>query len=749
MKRRISLKLNNKGSGIVTVLIAVVLLTLMGSLLLMLAYTGFEMKSSDRMGKQNTYDASTAMDEIKVGIQNIVSKSIETSYAYALNRYSEKGTEVQTRFAQDFIDAFEKGTVNGTRLIEQRSSVQFYRLDVIESMIVNCREGVATVTTDRDAAKVIIDRTKYKITFKDVAVSYTNKGRTTSISADINVTVPDISYSLSQFSASGVPSFSAIVGDALIQSGIDVAVTKITGGAYMKDLILENNSQIILEDGIFVCRNNVDITGDFTNIVEGEPVKSRVIVDPNSTFWTNNIIVRNTTASFLGNTYVKNDLNFVGNNATFTLSGTYTGFGTGGAEGNDARESSSIIVNGKGNTIDVQGLSNLVLSGFSFVGETPITPSVSDAANVRMGESFSVKENQKIYLVPDGYLSYITGGSDKQTVMPRTNPDIFSSDYSFVKDQEKYYIVHTENGTEIRQEVSFNTEKHLWVAEGENRSYSSYNAKLQPVCMNVSGQLIVYYFITFDKSIDGKYTAEENANRYFRDYVATNPVALNEYVNKYITVSNSKVASQTMGNFFVGGTNGLTFRDFLSNAQSAAIRTYATQYNKYFNNMCQTLSYTESSSNSNDNPFTYYINVEKIEKEIEGAQEFVVDNGETGDNRKVSALVVDGDYTYDPPVSSDIHLIIATGNVTVNKSFEGLIFCGGKLSLDSDASLTANSKEVEKAYACVATVGSENRLVGDFFKVPIGESGDKSSNSSALSAGTISTLVTYSNWKKN
>lgn len=753
MKNRIkNLKLNNKGSGIVTVLIAVVFLTLMGSLLLMLAFTGFEMKSSDRAGKQNTYDASTAMDEIRVGIQEAVSKSVEDSYAYALNRYSEKGADIQSRFAQNFISSFEKSEIKGEKLIEKKdASASFsYNLNALNGMIVNCRDGVAAVTTPEDKAEVVIDADNLKIVFKNVAVSYTNKGRTTKVSADINVVIPDIGYSLSQFTVSGVPSFTAIVGGNLIQDGTTASVTQISGGAYMNNLELKSNSRLVLNDGIFVCRNNADISGSYNTVGEEGVVEGRMVVSAESTFWAKNIILRDlSAASFLGNTYIENDLDLAGRESSITLSGSYTGFGTGGEDGNDASKSSSIIVNGKKNKINLDGLSNLVLAGFGFVGESPIAassetyaPAVSPVqgnTNIKMGESLTVRENQKVYLVPDGYLNYVVKSGDVQNRAPSTNPDIFPDTDSFVKEEDGTYSIHI---GEKEYAVTLDTTKPLWTIDGKSLNFASYNAQLKPVCMVVSNQLVVYYFISFKGSSDGKTTADENANRYFKDYVLANPVQLNNYVSKYVEVSESKVASQTMGNFFVGSGN-LTFRDYLSNSQSAAIRANSAQYEKYFSNMCQTLSYNESSNDPDDNPFTYYINSEKITDELNGVQEFKDENGTT------VALVVDGNYTYDDTSSSDIHLIIATGTVTVKKNYEGLIFCGENLKLDADTSLSANSKEVEKSYAGAAKIGEEDRRIGDYFKIPIGESSNWSESSESGSGKSVASLVTYSNWKKN
>lgn len=753
MRKRIkSLKLNNKGSGIVTVLIAVVFLTLMGSLLLMLAFTGFEMKSSDRAGKQNTYDASTAMDEIRVGIQEAVSKSVEDSYAYALNRYSEKGADIQSRFAQNFISSFEKSEIKGEKLIEKKDASSFlsYNLNALNGMIVNCRDGAAAVTTPEEKAEVVIDADNLKIVFKNVAVSYTNKGRTTTVSADINVAIPDIGYSLSQFTVSGVPSFTAIVGGNLKQDGTAASVTQISGGAYMNNLELKSNSRLVLNDGIFVCRNNADISGSYNTVGEEGVVEGRMVVSAESTFWAKNIILRDlSAASFLGNTYIENDLDLAGGGSSVTLSGTYTGFGTGGEDGKDASKSSSIIVNGKNNKINLNGLSNLVLAGFGFVGESPIAASseayapggslVQGNTNIKMGESLTVRENQKVYLVPDGYLNYVVRSGDIQNKTPSTNPDIFPGTDSFVKEEDGTYSINM-GGKEYT--VTLDTTKPLWTIDGKALNFASYNAQLKPVCMVVSNQLVVYYFISFKNSPDGKTTADENANRYFKDYVLANTVQLNKYVSKYVTVSESQVASQTMGNFFVG-SGDLTFRDYLSNSQSAAIRANSAQYEKYFSNMCQTLSYNESSSNPNDNPFTYYINSEKITDELDGVQEFKDESGTT------VALVVDGNYTYDETSSGDIHLIIATGTVSVKKNYEGLIFCNGDLNLDADSSLSANSKEVEKSYAGEAKIGGEDRRIGDYFKIPIGESNNWGESSESGSGKSVASLVTYSNWKKN
>ena len=751
MKKRISLKLDNKGSGIITVLVAVVFLVLMGSLILMLTFTGFEMRTSDREGKKVSYDAATAMDEVKLGIQQAVSTSIESSYSSVLSKYTEKGAEIQNEFSDLFINSFKKyQTVDEkgekANLLYEDGGKNYYNINAINNMIIRCRRGSAEIITPAGQNLVVKEADGSKITFKNIKVKYTDGDRSQVISTDVVVTVPNIGYTLSSFSISGIPSFAVIAGGELSQTDATTSVTSIRGGAYMKDLVLSGNSQIELVDGIFVCGGDIDISGSYATTVgaEGSTVekKGRIIVDNESTLWTNNIIIHgNTNASFLGNTYVFNDLKFNGKNSDVTLAGTYSGFGTGGDDRRNANTSSSIIVNDKGNKLNIDNLSALTIAGCSFVGEKSSIGTPNGPA-VKMGESISVKENQRVYLIPEKYIYYV--GQDSTPA--KSNPEIFSSDYTLIKKSETEYTL--KDGMDVEKRIDLKKDATLWTKDGKNMTFNSYNAELQPVYTNFSNQVVIYYFLKFNDTYDGEnlvYSSEENANRYFKDYMAANPTDIQSYIKKYLTISSSNVASQTMGNFFVGGGENVTFRQFLSNGQATGVLANAKEYQTLYSNVCQTLSYDVSSGTANDNPFTYYINSEKIASEIgeNTAREFV--------NGDIKAVVVNGDYTYSSSSDEKISLIIATGTVTIEKEYEGLVMCGGNLELKSNASLKANSSEVEKAYAAVyegTSSKDDDRLVGDYFKVPIGEN-NSWSVSAADSITSISGLVTYSNWKKN
>ncbi len=740
MKNKINLKLNNKGSGIVTVLVAVGFLILMGSLLLMLTYTGFEMKTSDRKGKQNTYDASTAMDEIRLGFQKIVSDTISESYTNVMSnytRYAQEGLTIQTEFANRFKEKLESAKIDGENLVVNKGGSSYeYRVAALESMIKNCRNG--TVDLSQSGCGMLFENGK--ITFKDIKLKYTSVDRTTVITTDIVLTAPDIGYSFTQFSISGVPSFSSVIGGNIVgdATSINTDVT-INGNAYMNSADLSSFNSLTLNNGIFVSRGNIDIYGNGTE-------SNNLAVDENSTLWAENIILHNNAkASLLGYTFVANDLDMVGSEAAVKLSGTYNGFGTGGEDGKDASKSSAILANGKSCSLDISGLEELTLAGISFIGETN---DGYGAANVQMGESMSVRENQRVYLVPEEYLSFVSSGSSSGSRTAMANPEIFIGENDGVQYSDGAYSV-VENGKTYKLSLKNDT---LWTIDGEPKKFSSYNAQIQPVTTLVSGRKIVYYFLKFGETKTGdklKYSSEENADRYFRDYAAANPEAIKKYVEKYLDINNSSVAAQTLGNFFTGmdisGQRVISFKDYLSNSMAAGVKANAAQDAAAYKNVCQTLSYDVSSEVENDNPFTYYVNEEKIKDKISDGEYKAFTNNE------ITAIIANGDYTYDGS-DSTIKLIIATGKITLKKDYNGLIMCGGDLIVSqgsgTELNIISDSRQVEKAYAATAEFGSDKLRAGDFFKVPIGSSNDWSAEAKGT-IKSVSGLVTYSNWKKD
>ena len=59
----------NRGSGIVLVLVCMICVSILGTLIMYLSYTGYMFKITERQSKADFYSATTAMDEIRACVQ--------------------------------------------------------------------------------------------------------------------------------------------------------------------------------------------------------------------------------------------------------------------------------------------------------------------------------------------------------------------------------------------------------------------------------------------------------------------------------------------------------------------------------------------------------------------------------------------------------------------------------------------------------------------------------------------------------
>ena len=119
-------------------------------------------------------------------------------------------------------------------------------------------------------------------------------------------------------------------------------------------------------------------------------------------------------------------------------------------------------------------------------------------------------------------------------------------------------------------------------------------------------------------------------------------------------------------------------------------------------------------------------------------------------------MVANGNYTYNTTseaVDESVHLIIATGDVTVEKDFDGLIICGGpiKVSIPTTLSISVNASATEVAnlldlavYNNGATDYKLDSIVTDasYYLARL------SSTDSGSAQVDMSDYIIYQNWSK-
>lgn len=408
----------NRGSAMIMVILAIVFLTAFGTLAMTMSYTSLETSIAERHGKEAGYTAESAMEQVRCGIQNAASEAMSKTYNKVFRDYTYNAGNIKIEFQTSFVDFFEAykvgGESTGEKLVLESGGNLFYGPSILEGMIEEERGGVATVYTGGSRAILFNDETQ-TYTFKDIRIDYISpKGRKSSVTADIKVRIPDIGYTLTQYALSGIPEHCLIVKGTLFQGEADKKI-QLRGEAYCGNVVLSNNSQ-------FTTSNNMTfVIGNTFSVMNSQIGAPRFSQGANTTMWAKNIeIGSSTNVEFKGKTYVRNDLKIQGSDSRVRISGEYVGFGTGYENPQTANPtdpklaaySSSIIVNGMRNVLDLAG-SSLTLGGVSFVGNQIEGLDGFNPENaVPMGESVSVKSNQKPFLVPEGHLerrAYIMG----------------------------------------------------------------------------------------------------------------------------------------------------------------------------------------------------------------------------------------------------------------------------------------------------------------------------------------------------
>ena len=438
MKNFLKTVKDKRGSGIFTVMIAITLLTALGSLALYLTYTSLQVASGDRISKEVSYNANTCMEEIKAGIQDIVSDSIIGAYGDVMPIYislsGNVGLEFETSYFKHVIDwtKNESGdkifTFQQTQVFDETNpgkvkGIKYtngsYNTEALSALIEEKRgyecDVSGNVSAASGSAEVICSDEEgivhEGVILRGVKVTFTGKdNRKSSVVADIRINIPKIGYLLTQYSLKGVPEFTLICSGTLTQDASGNNSTTFKGPAYASAVNLLNDSQMRI-DSTFVCKGNFKVNGGNTASYKTEN-GARLRAVNTSKLWAGNIEIGPYSSAVLaGETYVANDLIFAGKGSYGKLAGSYYGFGTGARidedgniiDYNDPLKSSAIISNQTGiiedtdegpkklyvPEIDLSKLTKLTLAGVSFITNIDSNRRYENRADLLEGASAS------------------------------------------------------------------------------------------------------------------------------------------------------------------------------------------------------------------------------------------------------------------------------------------------------------------------------------------------------------------------
>lgn len=559
---------DNRGSGIVTVLVSMVCVALMGASILFMSFTGMRLKVTERQASKDFYSAETAMDEIRAGLQIEVSEAIASSYKYVLETYSS-GVGISDRFEARFIEDLKKSG------LFTNSGTQY---DV--TALANYVTDKASVVVDTTSGGLVVNNgVENTLVLQGVRVTHTDaNGYSTEIKTDFAIDMPDFACIMSATSISGLPQH-ALIAKNMLRQNIGVSKVEIHGSAYVGSLVLAGNanSKMTISKGTLVCANDVEVNATTAN--------GRLVTEQLVKLWAGRIKVNSGSSVKLdGETRVLDDLELSGREAEAYLSGSYYGFGDGtsddGTQKGRSNRSSAILVNGLDSTLNFSGLNRLMLAGRGYISDSLYPGSLSNNT-VGMLESVSVRSNQQMYLIDPSYLEIKVDGNYTNAVTQ--NP-----------------LVSGESAPEIR------------LNEAGKELAETYKFRLRALHHSVPGtgnQWIHYYFMEFDDSV--------TASDYFEEYFAKNGNQMNSYLgsNSNLNAAGTSTLGYTIrgkdGNYIVSQPNGVTF-------DCSGMRST-------FNQLKKTLIDSNSTTTAN-NPFDYIVDIAKVDA-INGTSIFKDESG--------------------------------------------------------------------------------------------------------------------------
>ena len=693
---------NNRGAGIVVVLVSMVCVALMGASILFMSYTAIRLKATERQASKDFYSVETAMDEIRAGVQSVASEAIASAYKYALENYST-GLDVTSRFQAKFItdlkdsDLFRGDTSTGERVAMLQSFVSNSSAQV---------SGSCGVYYDDDKPNELV--------LEDITVTYTANGYTTTINTDIFINAPKFSYLTSSTRISGLPEHALIARKELKQTDNLKSEIVIFGSAYAGKMTLggTSNSKLTISNVSLVCAGDANISG--------KTAGGRLVTQPASDgspfkFWAGRIVVNHdSSVNLTGETRVLNDLELAGSKAKAVLSGSYYGFGDGTvppenandrdpSNDNPADYSSAILVNGAKSTLDVSGLRRLMLAGRAFINNTLYPGAETEGTgytpqNLETLESVSVRTNQQMYLIDPKYLSGIS-----------ENPVIATSAEANL----------TTEGLALAETYDFEL-KHLQLpATGVN-----------------TGQMVHYFLMDFDDDV--------KVSAYFEDYFRENSAQINSYLDAGSNLNSLTISAP---GYAINGKNGDYSVIRADDADFGWDSLRAT-----FDLLKTTLIDPNPDIDINNpdddkypyDPYDYIVNDDMVNA-VDGISEFMLDIDRDGE-LEVVAVVTDGDFTISSDDDyDDLLMVISSGNVTVNRNFTGLVISGGTIEIKGNVTLRSDPYFVPSAFTAKNAEGksvSEYLLHGT--DAVMGE--DVQMNTDGWNMNSI---VSYKNWIKN
>lgn len=781
-------KKNNKGSSLVTVLGVMALVMILVTVIMSISAMNFQMKYTNMNAKKNFYTAEAALEEIRTALVQQVSEASSLAYVAVMEKYTDMDAADRTDYFEQKFAEYFKGAEWYDNTIP---TAPVYKADKLEAFLRETKEN-AKVTAP--AGRNVINLDSAGIILKNVTVTYTDtRDYETQIQTDIVLRYPKVDFA----QISNMPnllSYALVANDSFFVNNI-TGQSKITGNVYLgKNGAEIGNASVELLNPTEEFSGSMAATNGVLKIKENGALSCKGIE-----LWARDLVVDSSRAEVAKGAnnapsvvYLQDDLILSNSRKTsskVSIAGEYYGYGNidtaaaaNSIAGNEAltnqianhpaEYSSSMIINGTGSTLNLTGLTQMMIAGNTYVNGTEQSANASLGGNkedVLMGESISLKADQLAYLVPGECVApgMVSGGANPMTKdqyqrLLKELKENYGKDnaaYDPQKDLVNYTIPAEDFGNTSLQALGVNSfQMEAYAVNAESLD-----------CM-------IYLFMKFD--------SVSSANQFFQTYYSDNKnlTTLGKMLDLYTTAGvqlPADILDETKksefyfnGNVLADGNTSVYVPErfsSLSGDTQAARRLSETQMNcqdsfqalgmKLVKDYAQLTSEEKQKDVYGNlvNSFTVHSEPDYII--ADGTKKtFVSQDGE-------AAVVVNGDYHLDADALLEIknapdaegahhseaklHVVIASGDVTIEEDFAGMILAGGKISIQNrEVQIQADAKAAGCALRAKNNKGfcaADYLVNGDSYVL----SGSGADGEAAKTQGiSMNDCVIYENWKK-
>lgn len=807
--RRSGLCPDNRGSAMVMVLLIVMFIFILAAILMFTSYLGYQMRLLDKQGKDTFYTAETVLDEINTGIQEEASKAMSEAYGALMQNYAmyDSTTMRSSEFYRNYIDNLKErlqgSAADGEydiskfrdwlsdEVIGNEDTSQGYRAS--REAFLDGEGGYgAIVESNVTPEKYMLIKTEGEsLLIKDLKVTYVDqRGYVSMISTDIRLVLPEVSFA----QISELPSIEkfSLIADETLAMGNSTASGSVTieGDAYAGRMTVgktdenpafQTGSKAVFKS-VLPGSNNMALVINRENTVVNEGEFST----ENAEFWGENIKLDASGAVLDGITNLKDDLILTGKESKAKLAGEYNGFSM-NVEGNSASGSqteesegeddnatnpalsSAIVINGRSCSLDLSGLDSMTIAGRSYVqtktdtsGAGATVPAAQrNKANVMMSESVSVKSNQLIYLVPAEALGCERkeDGTIGDTVYG-ANPFTVKQYEEIASHPDKYVLIDGSKKIAALGDRPLST----YISQ-EKVAGQTQKAYMPEVIFRQTGggedSTLVYCYLRF--------TDEEKANQYFKDYYDVNYEQVDKYTRLYAkevkmpdpasmlylnlagnmlvydegqTAAASMIAAPDDGksSYYIKQRQAKTIYNTKTNSFRALSAKMVTDLAK--------ITTVEQGRTAFDN----VIDTAKMEDLLiaAGTSTLKIETGASGD-RNVVIITREPDYVVDA-ATPDSSIIISTGNVQVNSSFNGLIIADQNITVTSAGlGLTISPltlQDYSKMLNAEIEFSGTTYYVIDLFRDGVNYKSSNGTAGAVTEQVSLKDLIVYEQWSK-